>query len=334
MLANCCTAQSALLNASSLMWTATGFGKFDVNEEERWTLLPGGKVLTIDTYINQYDPNGMNSELYDPSTGSWTSAGSTGVQLWDSCGGVNGAGYEIGPAVLRPDATVFATGANHCGAGHTSIYNVSAGTWTPGPDFPDNLNIGDGPAALEVNGKVLMMANQGLFRSPSTFLEWDGQLTQIPGPPNDSIDPSYKGHLLMLPTGQIMFTDYSTDVEIFSSFGSNYTGWTPSVLLGTSVLTRGSSILLSGFKFNGASQNNAYGDDFQDATNYPIVRFTNVATGHVFYGRTHDHSTMAVGYTGPTYTHLDIPLNMETGATHLQVVVNGNPSENYLIGIH
>ena len=37
--------------------------------------------------------------------------------------------------VLRPDGTVFATGANRCAAGHTAIYNVSAGTWTAGPDF-------------------------------------------------------------------------------------------------------------------------------------------------------------------------------------------------------
>ena len=36
--------------------------------------------------------------------------------------------------VLRPDGTVFATGANRCAAGHTAIYNVSAGTWTAGPD--------------------------------------------------------------------------------------------------------------------------------------------------------------------------------------------------------
>ena len=63
------------------------------------------------------------------------------------------------------------------------------------------------------------------------------------------------------------------------------------------------------------------------------MRFTNIATGHVFYGKTHDHNTMAVGYVGPSYTHLDIPANMETGATNLQVVVNGIASRNYPIGI-
>ncbi len=130
MMANCCTEQQALLNASTMTWTATGSGKFDENDEEGWNLLPGGKVLTVDAYTNIGDPNGKNSEIYNPTTGSWTSAGSTIVQLWDSHGS-----YEVGPAMLRPDGTVFATGANGAGAGHTSIYNSSNGSWTAWPRF-------------------------------------------------------------------------------------------------------------------------------------------------------------------------------------------------------
>ena len=93
------------------------------------------------------------------------------------------------------------------------------------------------------------------------------------------------------------------------------------------------SFVLFGNKFNGASQGAAYGDDYQAATNYPIVRITNKSTGHVFYCRTHGHSTMAVGYPGPTYTHLDIPANMETGASYLEVVANGIASQKYPIAI-
>lgn len=126
MQTDCCDTppKTALLNPATLTWTATGANKFDVYDEEGITLLPGGKVLDIDAYVFVYNPTGMNSELYDPTAGSWSSAGSTGVQLWDSCGGAGGASYELGPAVLRPDGTVFATGANGCGAGHTSIYNT------------------------------------------------------------------------------------------------------------------------------------------------------------------------------------------------------------------
>ena len=39
--------QAALLNPSTLTWTATGSGKFDINDEEGWTLLPNGKVLAV-----------------------------------------------------------------------------------------------------------------------------------------------------------------------------------------------------------------------------------------------------------------------------------------------
>jgi len=53
----------------------------------------------------------------------------------------------------------------------------------------------------------------------------------------------------------------------------------------------------------------------------------------VFYCRTHDHSTMAVGFEGPTYTYFDVPANMESGASYLEVVVNGIASRQYLVGV-
>jgi Kelch motif len=338
MQTDCCDQppKAALLDPTTLTWTATGSGKFDVYDEEGITLLPGGKVLDVDAYVFVYNQNGKNSEIYDPNSGSWSSAGSTVVQLWDSCGGSGGASYELGPAVLRPDGTVFATGANGCGAGHTAIYNSSTGVWTAGPDFPDDLDIADGPAALLPDGNVLMMTSPGIFNTGAVFFEWDGtNLNQVAGPPNAPSDSSYYGNMLVLPTGQVMFTDFSQDVEIYTPTGSANPSWEPSVVLSLSspIISRGSTIMLSGRKFNGYSQAVAYGDDEQAATNYPIVRLTNASTGHVFYGRTHDHSTMAVGYPGPAYTHVDIPSNMETGQTYLEVVANGIASPRYNIGV-
>ena len=338
MQTDCCDTppKAALLNPATLTWTPTGTNKFDVYDEEGINLLPGGKVLDVDAYVFQYNPNGKNSELYDPATGSWSSAGSTLVQLWDSCGGAGGASYEVGPAVLRPDGTVFATGANGCGAGHTAIYNSSTGVWTAGPDFPGNLDISDGPAALLPDGNVLVMTSPGIYENGSVFFEWDGtNLNQVPGPPNAPNDTSYVGNMLVLPTGQVMFTDFSNDVEIYTAAGTANPAWAPSAVLSISspILSRGTTIMLSGRKFNGYSQAVGYGDDEQAATNYPIVRFTNASTGHVFYARTHDHSTMAVGYSGPAYTHVDIPSNMETGQTYLEVIANGIASPRYNIGI-
>jgi len=338
MLADCCSTQEALADKPfTPVWTATGTNKFDENDEEGWVLLPGGKVLTVDAYVGSYQSNGMNSEIYDPSTGSWTSAGSTQVQLWDSsanCGGASRASYEEGPIVLRPDGTVFATGANRCAAGHTAIYKVSTGTWTAGPDFPSNLDIADGPAALLPNGNVLMMTSPGIYGTGGVFFEWNGSsLNQVPAPPNGPGDSSYYGHLLVLPTGQIMFTDFSNDVELYNPTGSPYPGIAPSALLTSVAIHRGTTFMLSGFRFNGASQAGAYGDDFQDATNYPLVRLTNISTGHIFYCRTHGHNTMAVGYPGPTFTQLDIPANVETGGSYLEVVTNGIASPKYQVAV-
>lgn len=330
MLANCCTRQQALFNESNLSWTPTGSNKADSNDEEGWVLLPNGKVLAVDAYTDVNDPNGTNSEVYDPTSGSWSTAGSTIVQLWDPHGS-----YEEGPGVLRPNGTVFWTGANGAGAGHTSVYSLSSQTWTPGPDFPGNLDVADGPAALLPDGNVLVSASPGIYQNGVEFFEWNGSsLTEVPAVPNSPDDSSWYGRMLVLPTGQVLYTDGSADVEIYNPAGDPYPGIAPSALMTNPILSRGSTIKLQGNKFNGASQTNFYGDDAQAATNYPIVRITNIGTGHVFYCRTHDHSTMAVGYNGPTYTSVDIPSNMETGASYLEVVVNGIASPHYMVGVH
>ena len=185
MQADCCATDTALLNARTLTWTPTGANKFDANDEEGWNLLPNGQVLAVDAYVYAYNPEGTNSELYDPASGTWRSAGSTIVQLWDSaeaCGGEPKATFELGPAVLRPDGTVFYTGANTCGAANTSIYNTHNRSWSPGPQFPDNFSISDGPATLETDGNVLMMASPS-FAPPSQFFEWNGRsLTAVANP--------------------------------------------------------------------------------------------------------------------------------------------------------
>ena len=65
------------------------------------------------------------------------------------------------------------------------------------------------------------------------------------------------------------------------------------------------------------------GDDVQAATNFPLVRITNLKTSHVFYSRTHDHSSMAVASNALVSTHFDVPSAQERGFSALQVVANG-----------
>ena len=354
MQSDCCTDQSALLDAKTLTWTPTGTNKFDTNNEEGWTLLPNNKVLTVDAYVPippfPYLPTGTNSELYNPRTGAWTSAGSTIVQLWDSaaaCGGENVATFEVGPAVLRSDGTVFYMGSNTCpnGTGNTSIYNSYTGTWRAGPVFPGvdgntDLNIADGPASWEPNDKVLMMASPGFGNPPSIFFEWDGKsLSQVPGPPNAPIDGSFFGNMLVLPTGQILLTDFSNDIEIYTptiTFRDEVHEFemAPVVFNSPNEVDRGGSYQIFGIRFNGTTQGAAYGDDVQAATNFPLVRITNLRTSHVFYSRTHDHSSMAVASDSIVSTHFDVSNAQEAGLSKLEVVANGITSFPVLVFVH
>jgi hypothetical protein len=65
----------------------------------------------------------------------------------------------------------------------------------------------------------------------------------------------------------------------------------------------------------------------QAATNFPLVRITSLQTFHVFYSRTHDHSSMAVASEDVVSTHFDVPAAQERGPSLLQVVANGIASD-------
>ncbi len=314
--------QQALLNASTLTWTITGSGKADQNSEEGWTLLPNGKVLTVDMW------NGTESELYNPATGTWALAGSTVVPL------PNTSCSEIGPAVLRPEGSVFAAGATS----NTATYNTSTGAWAAAPAFPTGVGVVDGPAAILPDGNVLVDAGptSPCYAVGSKFYEFNGtSLTAVAGPPRAGSDASYVGRMLVLPTGQILFTDGSTSVEVYTAAGTYQSAWQPTISSVASTLNVGSTgNLIKGTQFNGLSQGAAYGDDAQMATNYPLVRIRNNSTGHVFYCKTHNHSTMGVA-TGSTAvsTEFDIPATIETGASTIAVVANGIPSTSLAVTI-
>jgi hypothetical protein len=319
----------AELDPGTLQWTAvSSTGKSDFNAEEGWTLLPDGSVLTFDVQ------NAPNSERYIPSSGTWITAGSTMADLHSPggpCIPYGGGCYlppgEVGPAVLRPDGTVFATGSALQGnPGHTAVYTPPAiltdpGTWTVGPDFPNNDNAGDSFAVLLTNGHVLVEGNSG------TLYDFDGA-TLTPGKA-----VAAGSSLLVLPTGEVIVG--GPPVQIYTPSGQPSASWAPNITTVPTSVTRGSTYSISGTQFNGLSQAAAFGDEDETATNYPLVRITNQATGHVFYARTHDHSTMAVA-TGNVIvsTNFDVSAATETGASSLEVVANGIPSPSVSITVN
>jgi hypothetical protein len=330
-LANPFNTQFAWLNPGSLAWTAVGTGKSDRNDEEGWELLPSGKILTVDAL------SAPNSELFNPATKAWTSAGNTPIQLEDP------GSEEIGPAVLMTNGKVFATTGSPNFGGGNDIYDTATGTWVAGPSFPNiagegQYDIADGPASLMPNGNVLCVASPGVFNTPSRVFEYNptaNTLIEVPRPPGAVGDPSFGTRLLVLPNGQVLFDDGSSDVEIYTPSGTFNPAWQPVITIHPSIVKHGLSYPISGTQFNGLSQANAYGDDAQAASNYPLVRITNIQTQHVFYCRTHNHTSMGVA-TGAlkVTTHFDVPATIELGPSTLVVVANGIPSASVSITVN
>ncbi len=317
MLGNCCTGTQALLNESSMTWTQIGSGKHDANSEEGWTLLRNGNVLTADVLSEP------NSEYYDPTTNKWQTAGNVPVNLTQCT--------EIGPQTMRPNNTIWVAGAS----GLSAIYNTRTKTWTQGPSFPSGIDTADSPSSLQPNGHVMTVASPGCYNSPATFYIFNGKtLKNVTAPPNAPNDSSYNVRLLVLPTGQILEDDGSSDVEIYTGGTRPYSGIAPTITSVPSTLTHGTTYTLQGKRLNGFSQANFYGDDVQEATNYPLVRIVNNSTGHVIYCKTHNHSYMGIGSNKTVSTMFDVPSGIATGASTIYVVVNGIQSAGISVTVN
>ena len=124
--------QQALFHPGTLSWTIIDSpGKADINSEEGWTLLQNGGVLTVDCNNPR---NLTNSELYNPITGMWATAGSTIVKLDDN-NADNSGSHEMGPQVLRPGGNVIAFGSDPA-TGHNAVYKAALGDVEGCPEFP------------------------------------------------------------------------------------------------------------------------------------------------------------------------------------------------------
>jgi len=337
MLANCCTSQAALATivGTTVTWSSTGTGKADINDEEGWTILPGGNILAVDANRN-LTMNFSNTEYYSPATGAWTAGQNTIGRMTDT------NSHEIGPASLLPNGLVFQAG----GTGHTGVLDTVTGAWTAGPDFPTILgqlyNAADAPSAVLPNGNVLIQLSPGVFNSPSHFFEvkvrkaTKVKIKQVSDPASAPNQSSYEGRMLVLPTGQVLWGSDVGDVEIYTPKGKAKKAWAPTITSAPVSVSRGSANnLVQGTLFNGLTMGGAYGDDAQTATNYPLVRIINGATGHVCYARTHNHSAMGISTVGvPTSTQFDVPISCETGASQLVVVTNGIPSAPVAITVN
>ena len=327
MQSNCCTAQNALFDGPN-SWTATGSVNQSSNDESAFTTLSNDQVLTVDTKQSSCGTS-VGSELYDQNTGVWSCGPVLPIQLY------NPNDEELGAAVLMYNNKVIQFGGNVVA---TAIYDVASNTWAVGPTPANGLDMADGPAALEPNGKVLAMLSPGLFKGGCQFVEYDptaNTLTNTANPANCPTDSSFVGHLMMLPTGQILFTDFTGTVEVYTPASGVVAGVAPTInAFSGSISTPSTNNVLSGTQLNGLTENNGYGDDYQGATNYPIVRLVQVAAPNtVYYATTHSETTHSIAPGTSNSTQFDVPAGLPTGSYDLYLVANGIESNAIVVNV-
>ena len=324
LLGSILTTETAIFNPADLSWSA-GPTKDDRSDEETWTLLPDGSVVTVEC---DHHPA---AERYVPAQNRWVSAGKLPVDL------VQGSSSEIGPAILLPTGKVFALGAT----GHTAFYlrpsdPMGAGMWVAGPDFPNDQNgvqliAKDAPAALLPTGHVLCAVSpfaEGTgpksYPGPSYFFEFDGVRFNLLPSPRGAANPAYVFRFLLLPTGEALVTCGTDQVDVYKADGLPDQSWAPSLASVPAPIAPGGTFRLSGTQLNGLSQGASYGDDATMATNYPLVRIRPAGQDAVIYCRTHDHDSMGVA-TGSknVSTNFDVPATTPIGPATLEVVANG-----------
>jgi hypothetical protein len=346
MLEDCCkfgTGQQVLATVSgtTVSWaTPTNTWKCNnVNgqsapcmDEEGLTSLPNGDVFLVDVW--DYTSTSDEYWIYDTSTGAWAQPGSTPDRLSDA------SHFELGAGVLTPlgskQGTIIQLTANTATqTAPSDIYNVATGKWTTGPITKvgnTTYVMADAPAAVLPDGNVLAEAGPGYASSPAHFWEFattkKGVVTATQVNDNKTVGSSsdFTGNMTVAPTGQVLWTNSqsSTEVALYTPKGKAKAAWDPVVSSVSNSLSVGSTgNAISGTNFNGFDLGGYYGDDGQAASNFPLVRITNNSTGDVCFGRSYNFSTFGVWTSGTTNAVFDLPASCETGASKLQVIVNG-----------
>jgi hypothetical protein len=153
----------------------------------------------------------------------------------------------------------------------------TAGTWTAGPVIKPiggkEFATTDGPGATLPDGNVLFDASACVFNTPTHFFLYHASsntITQIPDVPNAPKDTSFATRMLDLPNGQVLFNDGHRKMLVYTAGGKPKASWRPSITsLNSTTLLPGSTYSLSGKQLAGLDQGTAYGDDVQNATNFP-----------------------------------------------------------------
>ena len=328
--------ESVLYDPTTNSWSETGLNKIAQNSEAGYTLLQNNKVLSVDT--NAAPGQGPSiAEIYDPATGQWSSGGTTNT-LFNYT--------EIGPALGLPNGNVLQTGA----LGTNGLYNLQTNTWSTVPSLPRlpnglQLVAQDNEAVNLPNGNILTLTATyihnpvtgngiaaGHSEPPAEYIEYDYRTNSWIPVPEDllnlpSVSAPNNTFFLPLPNGQTLVGE-GGGFEIFTSTGTPDPSWLPVVSsVSSSTLSPSTKYSLSGQQLAGLTQGQQWGDEWEAATNYPLVRIVNNTTGQSVYGFSNNFSSTSIAPMTPSTFDFTLPSNVQDGPSKLYVIASGIASQ-------
>ena len=308
--------------------------------------LQDGRVLVIGA--NQH------TALYTPSTKTWNPGPDMIGKLSNAFGSIDQAsfGADDAPAALMPNGHVLlaadagpnpVTSSGNTKSGSYVISHISSTAglqvgWgvsqTSGKSaIPGNTQITsvDSPTQVHISNPATATAKDiglvfgGTFSNPVRLFDFNPTSNSIaPVSPaiQDSIlseVPAYATRMLVLPTGNVLFSDSTSQLWVYTPDGEPNPALRPQV---QKVAYDGKGVFtLTGTQLNGQSDGSAYGDDVQSDENYPIVRLED-ASGNVYYCRTRDWTVTTVA-GGSKPEKVNFRLNPDVKAGDYKLIVSG-----------
>jgi len=257
---------------------------------------------------------------------------------------------EIGPAMTLMDGRTIWFGAmdpiskdplSPLQPAPTAIYTPTSfgqdGSWSAGPSLVDENGVaysaGDAPAVLEPNGKVLVRLRANNSALPGVFVEFDPSDNSI------SVDPSAPtvsdgagSTTLLLPNGHVLVSLGDSGWYDVKFDGPINPFLAPAIVFYPEIVTAGARTYLTGTQLCGLSECSNFGDDNQQAENYPMVRFVD-ANGNQTYARAHDIDVRAISPGTMRTVAVEVPETLPPGTYSLFAVAMGIPSSSVQVTV-
>lgn len=271
-------------------------------------MLPNGKVLVVGGF--NAGPL-ASTELYDPSTGTWTPAGNLGVAR---C---------LFTATLLPNGKVLVAGG---GLDSTSaeLFNPATGTWSA----TGNITSGhvQHTATLLPDGNVLLAGSLGgntcdLYNPITGTWSTTGNLSAA----------RYWHTATLLPNGKVLAAGGSTgsvflsSAELYSVSLQYSPASQPTITATNSPLTPNGVLTLTGTQFKGLSEASG-GSTTASASNYPIVQLRSLVNEQAVFLSPNPSSTTWSNTTFSTTLN-----GFPSGYAYVTVFTNGIPSNSVLV---